>query len=68
MFSDSELENLFYDDDGIPVLKPEQLALVHVTRYHPLTKEGHWEIQSTAEATDYIYPRNTIHFTDISCS
>ena len=50
-----------YDDEGF--LRPEKLALVHVTDYMPQKKRGHWEIQSTAEATDYFFPRNTIHFT-----
>ena len=50
-----------YDENGF--FRPEKLALVHVTSYMPQKTDGHYEIQSTAEATDYIYPRNTIHFT-----
>ena len=50
-----------YDDEGF--FRPEKLALVHVTNYMPQKKDGHYEIESTAEATDYLFPRNTIHFT-----
>ena len=42
---------------------PKRLALVHITDYMPQKVGDHWEIQSTAEATDYIECRNTIHFT-----
>ena len=50
-----------YDEEGF--FRPEKLALVHVTNYMPKMKDGHYEIQSFAEATDYELPRNTIHFT-----
>ena len=50
-----------FDEDGI--VRPEKLALVHMTKYMPHKVEDHHEIQSTAEATDYRYLRNHIHFT-----
>ena len=50
-----------FDENGI--LRPEKLGMVHVTDFMPQKVGDHWEIQSTAEATDYLYPRNTIHFT-----
>ena len=49
------------EEDGI--FRPEKLAMVHVTSYMPQKVEDHYEIQSTSEATDYHYLRNTIHFT-----
>ena len=44
-----------YDDDGI--FRPEKLVLVHVTNYMPSQVGNHYEIQSTAEATDYSFDK-----------
>ena len=49
------------DEEGI--FRPEKLAMVHVTDYMPQKVGDHYEIQSTAQATDYRNLRNTIHFT-----
>lgn len=45
------------------IINPQKLALVHVTKYDPIWNKDHFEIPSTATATDYMYPRNTVHFT-----
>lgn len=44
-------------------LKPQQLVLVHATRYLPQTRNGNLEIISTLDASNWELPRNTIHFT-----
>ena len=57
-----DLHNLSsFDENGI--LRPEKLGMVHVTSFMPKKVGDHWEIQSTSKATDYLYVRNTIHFT-----
>ena len=62
MTSEVDIKGLSrYDENGI--IRPEKLALIHVTNYLPQKNGEQYEIKSTAEATDYLYPRNTIHFT-----
>ncbi|MBR6412722.1 MAG: hypothetical protein IKS41_06155 [Alphaproteobacteria bacterium] len=57
-----DLKNLSnFDENGI--IRPEKLALVHITDYMPKKVGDRLEIKSTANATDCLHPRNTIHFT-----
>ena len=58
-----DLKNRHRRKTDVNSFNPDKLALVHVTDYMPQKKDGHWEIQSTAEATDYLFVRNTVHFT-----
>lgn len=48
------------DQNG--AIKPKRLALVHTSRYKPLQKNGAFCIQTTSTATNFEYPRNTVHF------
>ena len=50
-----------FDKDGD--LLPDTLALVHVTNYKPQKDEnGCYMVDTLAQATDFQYPRNTVHF------
>lgn len=48
------------DENG--AIKLERLALIHATRYKPIQKDGNFCIQTTSTATNFEYPRNTVHF------
>ena len=56
-----KLSGPVFDKDGD--FLPDTLALVHVTSYKPQKDEnGCYMVDTLAQATDFQYPRNTVHF------